>query len=36
MVDILNIEPTKVSRDLQGKFILIYSQPKYIGPLLSN
>ena len=28
MVDILNIEPTKVSRDLQGKFILIYSQPK--------
>lgn len=28
MIDILNIEPTKVSRDLQGKFILIYSQPK--------
>lgn len=28
MIDILNIEPTKVSRDLQGKYILIYSQPK--------
>lgn len=28
MVDILNIEPTKVSRDLQGKYILIYGAPK--------
>ena len=28
MIDILNIEPTKVSRDLQGKYILIYGAPK--------
>ena len=28
MIDILNIEPTKVSRDLQGKYILLYGAPK--------
>lgn len=28
MIDILNIEPTKVSKDLQGKYILIYGAPK--------
>lgn len=28
MVDILNIEPTKVSRDLQGKFALLYGAAK--------
>lgn len=28
MIDILNLEPTKVSRDLKGKYICIYSIPK--------
>lgn len=28
MIDILNIEPTKVSRDLQGKFLLLYGAAK--------
>lgn len=25
-IDIFNIEPTKISRDLKGKFILIYGE----------
>lgn len=36
IVDILTIQPTVVSRDLQGKFLLVYGMPKKIGPLLSN
>lgn len=28
MIDILKIEPTKISKDLKGKFLLIYGQPK--------
>ena len=28
MIDILNLEPTKVSRDLKSKYILIYGKPK--------
>lgn len=28
MVDIFSIEPNKISRDLKGKFVLVYSQPK--------
>ena len=28
MIDILNIEPTQVSRDLQGKYILLYGPAK--------
>lgn len=28
MIDILNLEPTKISRDLKGKYIAIYGQPK--------
>lgn len=28
MIDILNIEPTKVSKDLQGKYILLYGAAK--------
>ena len=28
MIDILNIEPTVISRDLKGKYILIYGKPK--------
>ncbi len=27
-IDLLNLEPTKISRDLKGKYILIYSTPK--------
>ena len=28
MVDLMNLEPTKISRDLKGKFVLIYGLPK--------
>lgn len=28
MVDILNIQPTVISRDLKGKYILLYGKPK--------
>ena len=28
MIDILNIEPTVISRDLKGKYILLYGKPK--------
>jgi len=28
MVDLLSLEPTKISRDLKGKYMLIYSVPK--------
>jgi len=27
-IDIFNISPNKISRDLKGKFILIYGEPK--------
>ena len=27
-IDILNIEPSVISRDLKGKYVLVYSQPK--------
>lgn len=27
-IDILNIQPSVISRDLKGKYILVYSQPK--------
>ena len=28
-IDILNITPTTISRDLRGKYICLYSQPKF-------
>lgn len=28
LIDILKIKPTKVSRDLQGKYVLVYGQAK--------
>ena len=28
MIDILTIEPTVISRDLKGKYILLYGKPK--------
>lgn len=31
IVDILKIQPTVVSRDLQGKFLLVYGMPKKLG-----
>ena len=27
-LDLLNIQPTTITRDLKNKYILIYSQPK--------
>lgn len=27
-IDIFNLEPSKISRDLKGKYLLIYGQPK--------
>lgn len=28
MIDLLNLEPVKINKDLKGKYILIYGQPK--------
>ena len=28
MIDLLNLQPTVISRDLRSKYILIYGQPK--------
>lgn len=30
-IDLLNLQPQQISRDLRGKFILLYGQPKYLG-----
>lgn len=30
-LDIFSLEPSKISRDLKGKYILIYGQPKVLG-----
>lgn len=30
-IDILNIQPSVISRDLKGKYVLIYGQPKTLG-----
>ena len=27
-IDLKSLEPTKISRDLKGKYVLIYSLPK--------
>ena len=27
-IDILNIQPTTISRDLKGKYLCLYGQPK--------
>ena len=27
-IDIFSLQPSKISRDLKGKFLLIYGQPK--------
>ena len=28
-LDILNLEPTKISRDLKGKYLLLFGLPKF-------
>lgn len=28
MIDLVNLEPTQISKDLRGKFMLIYGLPK--------
>lgn len=28
-IDILNIQPNKVTKDLKGKYIMIYGSPKF-------
>lgn len=30
-IDILNLPPTTISRDLKGKYVLIYGAPKTLG-----
>ena len=30
-VNLLGLEPTKISRDLKGKYLLIYGLPKVLG-----
>ena len=31
MIDILSIEPTVISRDLKGKYLLLYGKPRKLG-----
>lgn len=33
-IDLLNVKPTTISRDLRGKYLMIYSMPKKFGRLL--
>lgn len=35
-IDILNIQPSVISRDLKGKYVLIYGAPKHFGHLFYN
>lgn len=30
-IDIFNLEPSKISRDLKGKYLLLYGAPKNFG-----
>lgn len=30
-IDIFALEPSKISRDLKGKYLLLYGAPKYFG-----
>lgn len=29
MIDLVNLEPVKISRDLKGKYMLFYGLPKF-------
>ena len=31
MIDLMNLEPVKISKDLKGKYVLIYGRPKHLG-----
>lgn len=30
-IDIINLQPTTISRDLKGKYVLVYGAPKILG-----
>ena len=30
-IDIFSLEPSKISRDLKGKYLLLYGAPKHFG-----
>ena len=30
-IDLLNLQPTTISRDLKGKYICLFGKPKYFG-----
>lgn len=30
MIDLLNLTPTVISRDLKGKYVLVYGAPKAV------
>ena len=30
-INIFDLQPSKISRDLKGKYILIYGQPRVLG-----
>ena len=32
-IDILNIQPTTISRDLKGKYLCLYGQRRHLGGL---
>ena len=36
MVDLLNLEPVKISKNLKGKYILIYGEPKVRKDIFSG
>lgn len=36
MIDLLNITPHEVSRDLKGYTVMLYGQPKQFGPSIRN
>lgn len=31
MIDLMKLEPTKISRNLRGKYMLFYGLPKILG-----
>lgn len=31
MVDLLNLTPITISKNLKGKFILLYGEPRHLG-----
>ena len=35
-INLLNIQPHKISRDLSGYITFIYGAPKHFGPLIGD